>query len=195
MVKQCLYAVSFRLLCCCFVIWQGTLYSKMEPFKYVYSDKNSQNQVNDSELTKMSEDELFDSVKQILVSSYQKLVSYTALYYTGLAVNSSYEKIILELGGDVLNLVRLLALYLPAMLSNPNTTKMEKGIKCAKLVLGVVVLGLWAKECFQKFNGKNGSNARFQYGNFQQQQLAVGYNRPSYNQHMHHDYNGGMVNR
>lgn len=108
------------------------------------------------------EDKILEDVYRSSGRLYQKLVELAALYYCG-GSKVLQDRIVMELGKDMVLIVKSLALYIPVLLKNPKVSKKTKLKKSVYVVGAMTVLGFLIKEFYEGYQGF-GKNNMIGYG-------------------------------
>ncbi|HSW75935.1 MAG TPA: hypothetical protein VLG50_02755 [Candidatus Saccharimonadales bacterium] len=129
------------------------------------------------ELSLLEEEKLLKELWSTAGRFYKKIVEITALYCSGYYPESYtlYDQILLEIGRDVLHIGKILAWYIPSLMSNPYISWKVKVKKCLYITSALVVVAVWLKELY-KYN-KNRSK-RSIYRSYREHDI---YDRDYYN--------------
>jgi hypothetical protein len=110
---------------------------------------------NEHELhdAKLSED-----LWNVVDSFYKKMLETTALYFTGMMINSDqfYKEIILTTNKHLLYASHIIAQYLPKLFQNQKIHWHIKVKKCAYASAFLIILAVWIKEVYQPHAAQHG---------------------------------------
>lgn len=114
----------------------------------IYTLKTSVKKLLDE--TQHDEDYILQEIYFTSKDVYKKVVEIVALHYCGVITGSEilYERIIFEMGRDVLHIIKLLATYIPTLWSNQ---KISRKVKYKKIFYATCVLGMliwWIKNLY-----------------------------------------------
>lgn len=97
------------------------------------------------------DEKLLEDLLHIAESCYQKIIKTTALYFTGVLMNSErfHQEIIFEISKHGLQAGQLIAQYLPKLLQNPKISWQVKAKRCAYILSFLIITIVWMKEMYQ----------------------------------------------
>lgn len=122
--------------------------------------------LNESKSEQTDEDKLFDEVYTLVGQLYKKLVEITALYYSGYSYDDEkifHERLIFEVGKNLVLIIKALALYIPTLLKNQKISWKIKAKKSLLIASIIIFCMFWVNEYYRDYKEQQVlmSNQRF----------------------------------
>jgi hypothetical protein len=98
------------------------------------------------------DDTLIEELLEISQNCYQKIIKTTALYFTGILINSDqfHQEIIFEFSKHLLQAGQVLAHYLPKLLKNPKIPWRVKAKRCSTAMCFMIATIFWMRNMSAK---------------------------------------------